>query len=366
MRTTDDRFDSEEQIKTMTPGRNLTDPTRVLAGTQLEAGLKEPIYENIAVPEEFGPVDILVDDLKIKRFAFVADDYGEWYLRGDSPWGGRIAQPGLLANDLLQLFTLRYAPSKVVGLHTIEELWWHGPVRLGQQVRLAGRYVERYEQRGQGSVVLEADARDLEGNVLLHHRGVEIMRTRPAEVGGRGSTRGSGRGPRVTGEYDESLGRLDRLDATVVPGTGLEPLYKEVTFEQMAVFSRLGEFVTNIHDDLRTARAAGLTVPIVQGQQQVCYLAELAARAFGAAWFDSGSLKAKFLRPISAFETIEVAGVVRDVERHGARGATIGLDVWIKDSSGRLATVGWARGELPGGARHSAAPTRDLAATRSC
>jgi acyl dehydratase len=331
----------------MTPTRNLSDPTRVLHGQELENGLKEPVYENIEVPEEFGPVDVLVDDLKIKRFAFVADDYGDWYLRGGSPWGGRIGQPGLLANDLLQLFTLRYAASQVVGLHTTEELWWQRPVRLGQQVRLSGRYVETYEHRGQGSVVLEADARDLDGNVLLRHRGVEIMRTAPAGVGGRGSTGGGiGGAPRVTGEYDRGRARIERLSPAVAPGTGLEPLRKEVTFEQMAVFSRLGEFVTNIHNDLRTAQAAGLTVPIVQGQQQVCYLAELCARAFGAAWFESGWLKVKFLRPISAFDVIEVAGAVREVEPEPHGDAAIGLDVWIRDGDGRLATVGWARAEL--------------------
>lgn len=329
------------------PTRNLTDPTRIKRGEPLEAGLKEPVYENIEVPEEFGPVDILVDDLKIKRFAFVADDYGDWYLRGGSPWGGRIGQPGLLANDLLQLFTLRYAASQVVGLHTTEELWWKAPVRLGQQVRLAGNYVEKYYHRGQGSVVLEADARDLDGNVLLRHRGVEIMRTTPAEVGGRGSTGGGSGGPRVTGEYDESIPLTERLHPLVASGTGLRPLHKEVTFEQMAVFSRLGEFVTNIHNDLRTAQAAGLTVPIVQGQQQVCYLAELGARAFGAAWFESGWLKAKFLRPISAFDHIEIGGVVRKIQREQNGGGAVELDVWVRDGTGRLATIGWASGKLP-------------------
>jgi len=328
----------------MSPGRNLTDPSQALRHEQPEAGLKEPVYDNIEVPEDFGPVDVLVDDLKVKRFAFVADDFGDWYLKGGSPWGGRIGQPGLLANDLLQLFTTRYAPSQVVGLHTSEELWWHEPVRLGQQVRLTGRYVEKYEHRGQGSVVMEAEARDLDGKLQLHHRGIEIMRTNPSEVGGRSSA-GGGHGPRVTGEYDQSIDRIERLERNVAPGTGLAPLQKEVTFEQMAVFSRLGEFVRNIHNDLATARATGLDVPIVQGQQQVCYLAELAARAFGAAWFTGGWLKVKFLRPIKAFEVIEISGVVREVEKRGAT-ATIDLDVWVKDGSERLATVGWARCRL--------------------
>jgi acyl dehydratase len=323
----------------MTIGRNLTDPRRALAREELEGDLKEPTYENIEVPEAFGPVDVLVDDLKIKRFAFVVDDFGDWYLKG-SPWGARIGQPGLLANDLLQLFTMRYAPSQVVGLHTSEELWWERPVFVDQRVRLTARYTERYEQRGQGSVVMEAEAHDVEGNVLVRHRGVEIMRTDPSRVGGRGSA--SGGGPRITGEHDAALPRVRRLDRSAVAGTGLTPFRKEVTFEQMAVFSRIGEFVRNIHNDLDKARATGLAVPILQGQQQVCYLAERAAAAFGAVWFTGGWLKVKFLRPVSAFDVIEIAGVVREVEETEA-GRLAKLDLWVRGADGGLSTVAWAQ-----------------------
>lgn len=323
----------------MTSGRNLTRPERAADAQDLEAGLKEPIYEAIEIPEEFGPVQVLVDDLKIKRFAFITDDFGDWYLR-ESPWGTRIAQPGLLANDLLQLFTTRYAASQVIGLHTSEELWWTAPVRFGDVVTLTGRYVDKYEHRGQGSVVMDAAATNNDGHVVMRHRGIEIMRTSPGEVGGRGSATPSA-GPRVTGEHDPAIEPVLRVDSAVRPGTGLIPLRKEVTFEQMAVFSRLGEFVRNIHNDLVTARAAGLTLPIVQGQQQVCYLAELCARVFGAAWFTSGWLKVKFLRPIAALETIEMAGVVREVS--GDSPPVVDLDVWVRDGSGRLMTIGWAR-----------------------
>lgn len=341
----------------MTIGRNLTDPTRALAGADLEAGTKDPTYENIEVPEDFGPVEVLVDDFKIKRFAFVADDFGDWYLKA-SPWGPRIGQPGLLANDLLQLFTTRYAASRVVGLHTSEELWFDRPVLLGQRVRLSGRYVDKYVHRGQGSVVMEAEARDHDDNVLIRHRGVEIMRTQPGEVGGRGSA-GGGENRRVTGEYDTSLPLVERLGRSVAPGMGLLPLQKEVTFEQMAVFSRLGEFVRNIHNDLVTARGAGLDVPILQGQQQFCYLAELGARAFGRNWFTGGWLKVKFIRPIKAFEAIEVGGVVRELEPDGPR-TVIDLDVWVRRSDGSLATVGWARASVD-----SSSLTRAIIPSRS-
>jgi acyl dehydratase len=325
------------------PCRDLTDPTVALEGVDPEAGRKDPTYENIEIPEEFGPVEILVDDFKVKRFAFSQDDFGDWYLR-EGPWGPRIAHPGLLANDLLQLFTTKYAASRVVGLHTQEELWFERPVPVGSVVRLAGRYVEKYELRGQGYVVMDAEARDENGDLFVRHRGVEIMRTKPAEVGGRGSAAGGG-GPRVSGEYDTSLPTVSTLDPSVAPGTGLVPLTKEVTLEQMAIFSRIGELVRNIHNDVDTARRAGLAVPILQGQQQVCYLAELMARSFGRHWFTGGWLKVKFLRPVTAFSVLELSGAVRDVRPEGGA-VRIDLDVWARHE-GALVTVGWASGTVP-------------------
>ncbi|MFF9207600.1 MULTISPECIES: hypothetical protein [unclassified Streptomyces] len=325
-------------------GRNLTDPSRAAHEKDLEAGLKPPVFDQIVIPEEFGPVDLLVDDLKVKRFAFSQDDHGDWYLRA-GPDGSRIGHAALLANDLLQLFTLKYAASQVVGLHTEEELWFDRPVPVGQRVRLTGRYVDTYVRRGQGYVVMEADARDEEGRTLVRHRGVEIMRTTPGEVAGRGSA-GPATGRRAGDDYDTSLPLAECLGGTALPGMGLEPLRKEITFEQMAVFSRIGEFVSNIHDNLATARVGGLTLPIVQGQQLVCYVAELLTRAFGAEWFRTGWLHVKFLRPVSAFDRIEAAGAVREVERDGSR-TQIGLDIWVRRGDGTLAAVGWARGEVP-------------------
>jgi acyl dehydratase len=324
--------------------RNLTDPRRAREGVPLEGGLKSPIYENIHIPEEFGPVDILVDDFKVKRFALILDDFDDWYLRA-GPEGRRIAHAGILGNDLLQLFTTRYAPSEVVGLHTEEQLWFHRPILLGETVRLAGRYTEKYERRGQGYVVMEAEARDVDGELVLRHRGIEIMRTAPAEVGGRGSA-GGGQGRRVTGDFDSSLPLVERLDASAVPGMGLLPIQKDVLPEQMALFSRIGEYVTNIHNDLRSARAANLNAPIVQGQQLVCNLAQLLTRAYGLPWFYGGWLQVKLLRPVLASEHISLEGAVSRVAPRST-GTEIEVEVWIRREDASLAAVGWATGTVP-------------------
>ena len=328
------------------PWRDLTDPRR-MAGLEIDvrdAGLKEPVFENLVIPEELGVVREIVDDHKIKRYAFTQDEHDPWYLH-DSPFGGRIGQAAPLCNDLVQMFTNVYAASKVVGLHTEEEMWFDNPVHLDEVVTLTAEYTDAYQRRGQGHVVMEARATGDDGRSIVRHRGIEILRTVPGSVAGRGSTMGADR--QVTGEVPEGSRVVDTLAAARV-GDVLTPLIRTVTFEQAAVFSRLGEYVTNIHDDLATARKGGLCQPIVQGAQQFGLFAQRLVHAFGAGFFTSGWLRTKFLRPVDVFEPLAISGVVTGVEpAEGGGGSTASLEVWARTSDGRLATVGWASATLP-------------------
>jgi len=304
-------------------------------------GTRQPVYELVEVPEEFGPVELAIDDEKLKQFAFIVDDYQEWHFTG-SPFGRPIAHAGLLANDVLQLFTLTYDPSRVVGLHTEEELWFEHPAFVGERVTLHGAYVEKYVRRGQGCVVMEADVKGEDGRRIFRHRGVEIMRTVPGEIAGRRSAEPPAR--RVTGTFRPELGFVQKVTAGLLPGTALVPEQHHITQAQMSLFSRAGEYVKNIHNDLEIARAGGLDRPIVQGQQLACLLLGFLSRRFGWRWFETGWLKVKFLKPISAGETVSLHGVVTDPQGGGAPRDEVELEVWIANQSGQMAVAGWARG----------------------
>ncbi|QUL78547.1 MaoC/PaaZ C-terminal domain-containing protein [Brevibacterium sp. SMBL_HHYL_HB1] len=317
--------------------RDLTDPRRAVVADDLEAGLKEPLFENLEIPEKLGPVTIRVDDHKIKRYAFTQDDYHSWHLV-ESPFDGkRIAHASLLGNDLVQLFTTVYAASRVVGLHTEEQLWFDSPAYLNEKVTLQGTYTEAYERRGQGYVVMEATATGEDGRSILRHRGVEILRTAPAKIAGRGSTSPS---KRVTGEVSEDAPEF--TPNAPASGQVLPPLTKTFTTEQAAVFSRVGEYVRNIHNDLGIARAYGLRVPIVQGQQQYGAMVEALTRAFGSALFTGGRLRVKFLNTVDVHEPVEIRGKVTGVTHD-----RVELDVWVRKQDGALSAVGWAEMPLP-------------------
>lgn len=308
---------------------------------------KEALFDSAQVGETFGPLELVVDDHKIKAFAFTQDDYHSWYF-DSSPFGARIGHAAILANDLLQLYHLNYAEygaSRAVGLHTGEELWFSAPVFLNEKVVLEGRYVDKYERRGKGYLVMEAEARGADGRLLVRHRGTEIMRVEAGQVVGARSDTSVEK--KVTGEYLTDVEPVARAVRGVLPGTPTISLRKEARADQMEVYSMISPFSKNIHTDIEAARAAGLHLPIMQGQQQMSFICELMTGYFGASWFTTGWVKAKFVSPAYAFEELSVRGMVTG-EHGGPEGTRQELEVWVEDSSGVKTAVGWASAVVGG------------------
>lgn len=324
--------------------RDLTDPRAVADRVDPEGSLKEPVFENLNLPEKFGPVHLIVDEHKVKRFAFTQDDYNPWSL-DQGPEGFPVGQAGLLTNDVVQMFTTKYKASRTVGLHTEEQIWFHSPVAVGEMVTIEGAYTDAYQLRGQGYVVMDATVTGQDGRLILAHRGVEIFRTRPGGLVGRGSAPVQGR--RVDGQVDSSQPAAVNASIDLKPRTQIAPISKVVTHEQAAVFSRAGEFVRNIHNNLEAARAAGLAIPIVQGQQQYCFVAELLTRFFGYSFLSNGWLRCKFINALDVFDPVEVSGAVVGI-RESEQSTVMEVDVWVRRSDGVLTAVGWATCTLDG------------------
>ncbi|WP_251391434.1 hotdog family protein [Mediterraneibacter agrestimuris] len=324
--------------------RDLTDPRRAEFVIDLEDGLKEPEFDNVKIPEFFGPVKEKIDDYKVKRYAFELDDYLPWAMQeGGNPFGDRrIAQAALLTNDIVQLFTLAYRGSKVIGLHTEAQLWFDNPAMLDEIVELKGAYTEAYEKRGQGYVVLEAKVKGEDGRSIVRYRGVEILKTNPGKIAGRASAEITKEG-KITGEIPEGAEFIDHITKQTKVGDVLTPLKKVITAEQAAVFSRVGEFVTNIHNNLEKAREGNLMIPIVQGAQFFCTFSELLTRVFGASFFTNGWVKAKFISPVKVFEPFETGGIITEIKKLEDGRRAYKLEIWIRRASDKqLAAVGWA------------------------
>lgn len=311
-----------------------------------DRGERAPVYDEVILGEELGPVLVPVDAAAVKACAFALDDRGPWHF-GPSPFGGPIGQAAILANELLCLYYTHYDRHRVVGLHTEELLEFHAPVRVGETATIDGRYVDKYEDRGRGYVDLVADARGEDGRLLVHHRGVEIMRIDPGDVVSEPRPGDVGRPPAPAGS-----GRIDTssepgLEPVALAATGLAtgaplvPEHKLLSADMISVFSFGGEFLRNIHTDLEIARGGGLDRPIAQGQQQASLFCSFAVGFFGAPWFTSGRLRAKFVQPLYSNSAITIGGRIAGYEDD-----RLTVELWLDRGDGILSAVAWASAHL--------------------
>lgn len=302
-----------------------------------DSGTKPQTFAGVGTPEALGPLKVEVTDELIKRYAFCMDDYRSWHF-DSSPFGGPVAHASLLANDLLTIYCTVY---ERVGsaLHTEEELTFHAPVPVGETVTITGRYVDKYVRRGGGVIVMEAEARDSSGKLLISHRGAEVMEVHPGDVVGRASAEPAA--DRIVPEASAAPVVSEPAPGLKV-GTSLPALSKKLTQDQIAVYSFIGEHERNFHNDLELAKSHGLDSTIAQGLQTAGYFSDLCTDFFGADWFTSGRIKTKFLAPVFPDAVITVTGKISGQEPAGDGRTTTRTELWARDQDDRLVAVAWA------------------------
>ena len=302
-------------------------------------GTKEGLFELVEVGEKFGPVSDLIDDHAIKSYAFTQDDYNPWYFTDNNPFGKRIAHASILANHLLALFLTVYNPNTIIGLHTQEELWFQNPIFAGENITLKGEYVEKYEKRNKGYVVMEADAVGEDGRIIVKHRGIEIMHILASSIPEKKTA--VIEGDVVTGKYDTSIQPAKTATADIAIGTPIAPLVKNTSSEQAQVYSWVGKYFENIHNNIHMAKKGGYKDLVVQGQQQVGFITEILTNFFGASWFTTGYEKIKMVHPVLVGEVLTIRGVVKDKTVENGK-TKLHLHVWAENEKGEMTVIGWA------------------------
>ncbi|WP_440708171.1 MaoC/PaaZ C-terminal domain-containing protein [Herbiconiux sp. YIM B11900] len=302
--------------------------------------LKEARYELVEVPERFGPVTVEVDRQKIVDYSYAQGEFRDWYLI-DSPFGGPIGHPLVLANDLLFLFYDKYDGNTAQGLHTHEHLRFHSPVRLGETVTITGGYTEKIERRGQGYVTLEASAIGADGRLLVEHVGKEIMRTVAGEVVGRRASEGEQRPRTVLGTVDEGVAPVTVAASGLPMRAALPTRSTRFSQDQMSVFSWAGRGYSNVHTSQAKASQSGLDHTIVQAQQQTGLVLANLIDVFGASWFTSGDLDLRFVSPAYVGEELTTGGAVV-----GEDEGRLEVEVWVQKSDGTRTALGWASAEI--------------------
>lgn len=316
--------------------------------------MKKYTFDNIEVGEQLGPVEGVVNDLKLKSHAFAVDDYGDWYFK-DSPFGGRVGHPTLLATDILYLFMTAYdmTPPHEGGLHAKNEIEFVNAVRIGTRVTIQGTHSDKYQKRAQNYRILEGQAVDDNGQVIIRMRATETVGFKADTPVGQ--SMGKPAADAITGEVPAGAPEVTQASRDVPVGAVLPSLAKQTTLEQSVMFSGFPYGWANggakkidmtIHTDPEDARMRGQPDVIVQGLCSAAFLSEMCTNFFGQKWFTTGRLSTAFLRPVIVGDVITTYGMVKRLEQGEGGKSRVHLDVWTKNQRGEMATVGRASAEV--------------------
>jgi 3-hydroxybutyryl-CoA dehydratase len=124
-------------------------------------------------------------------------------------------------------------------------------------------------------------------------------------------------------------------------GQALPPVQKEVTFENIRLFSMWSN--RNIHTDWEVATKGGFPAPIAQGLMSHAYLCEMLTQFFGKNWLQGGKIEVKFIRYTLPGDVVTARGVVRERIEEGAA-VRFKCEVWCESLSGEKTVVGTASG----------------------
>ena len=129
-------------------------------------------YEGLTVGEEFVSNEQLVTPEDIETYAFAVDDHHPWFLE-DSPFGGAVGHPTLMANQALRMRHNTYIVR--AGLHAKMAFEFVEPIRPGMRVRSRGTVVDKYERRGKPYMVTEFVTEDEHGTVLVRGQFTQML-----------------------------------------------------------------------------------------------------------------------------------------------------------------------------------------------
>jgi acyl dehydratase len=122
-------------------------------------------------------------------------------------------------------------------------------------------------------------------------------------------------------------------------GQALPPVRKEVTFENIRLFSMWSN--RNIHTDWEIAIKGGLPAPIAQGLMSHAYLCEMLTQFFGKNWLQGGKIEVKFIRYTLPGDVVTARGVVKEKIEEDAT-VRFNCEVWCESASGEKTVVGSA------------------------
>ena len=122
-------------------------------------------------------------------------------------------------------------------------------------------------------------------------------------------------------------------------------MQRTFTQEMVALYGDVQGDRNMIHYDEAAARAAGFPKPIAHGALVIAALTQACRDYWGSAWFTTGRLSIRLLRPAFVGDTVTIDGQQRSVEEVGG-GARVTFDVWCTNERGEKVLAGEASAVL--------------------
>lgn len=121
-------------------------------------------YDAIAVGEELGPVEYLIDAEAVQEYCGDWDDPNPLYREG-SPERGPIMPPAYMAGlACFHLLRTRWDSSGTMNVATEHRNF--RPVSVGDTITVKGRAVDKFVRRGLENIVVQSETYDSKGNLV--------------------------------------------------------------------------------------------------------------------------------------------------------------------------------------------------------
>lgn len=106
------------------------------------------------IGHEITPVEMVITEELVDRNAWASDDYNPWYME-DSPFGGRIASPTLLACESDIMIWNHFLLPEGGGIWAKQEFDFVNPLKVGKQVKITGRLADKQSKKGRDHLLFE-------------------------------------------------------------------------------------------------------------------------------------------------------------------------------------------------------------------
>ncbi len=128
-------------------------------------GTRDPWKAEIGA--ELEPMEVTLSEQLVGRRLWTNDSYNPWYME-DSPFGGRIVPPTMLALVQIPMIWGFYTLPPGGSVNAGQEFECLHPVRMGARIRVTGKLVGRYERKGRTLFAFEFSAYDETGTEVVH------------------------------------------------------------------------------------------------------------------------------------------------------------------------------------------------------